>query len=233
MNQELRLCDSDILQFLRNRGALNRNIGNRIELQPTPYGRYTKHQLDMRRKVEILKNTSAKSQTNKQTVSQQYASAVTRNRSIRQQLAESTPETCPPNELRPTPTSASDIPGPIMILQYDPTVPLYNYVNNVNAYSEFNEIIQSPQLYVLPLVDNTVVSSDDYISTYYYFSENISGTGSGRSRNLDFSSYSSLPISTSMSNMQSREMDQNVYVYVSNVVANIYYKNTLIKSSAN
>jgi hypothetical protein len=35
----------------------------------------------------------------------------------------------------PTPTSSSDVPGPIEYLVKDLTVPLYNYATNVNAYS--------------------------------------------------------------------------------------------------
>jgi hypothetical protein len=50
--------DSDILQFLRAKGAIAQSTTAppRVELQSTPYNSYTKLQLDMRRKIEILKN---------------------------------------------------------------------------------------------------------------------------------------------------------------------------------
>jgi hypothetical protein len=41
----------------------------------------------------------------------------------------------PNNNMVPTPTSSSDVPGPIEYLVKDLTVPLYNYATNVNAYS--------------------------------------------------------------------------------------------------
>jgi hypothetical protein len=42
---------------------------------------------------------------------------------------------CPvPLGLRPTPTSSCDVPGPVMMLYDDETVPLYNYSTNVDAY---------------------------------------------------------------------------------------------------
>lgn len=43
---------------------------------------------------------------------------------------------CPvPLGLRPTPTSSCDVPGPLMMLYDDETVPLYNYATNVDAYA--------------------------------------------------------------------------------------------------
>jgi hypothetical protein len=42
---------------------------------------------------------------------------------------------CAPNNIVPTPTSSSDVPGPIEYLVNDSTVPLYNYATNENAYS--------------------------------------------------------------------------------------------------
>lgn len=43
---------------------------------------------------------------------------------------------CPiPLGLRPTPTSSCDVPGPVIMLYADETVPLYNYSTNVDAYA--------------------------------------------------------------------------------------------------
>jgi len=42
---------------------------------------------------------------------------------------------CNKNTLVPTPTSSCDVPGPVMNLIDDETVPLYNYNTNVNSYS--------------------------------------------------------------------------------------------------
>jgi hypothetical protein len=43
---------------------------------------------------------------------------------------------CTKDDLIPTPTSASGIPGPIVYLVNDEKVPLYNYTKNYNAYSK-------------------------------------------------------------------------------------------------
>jgi len=61
---------------------------------------------------------------------------------------------CAPNNMVPTPTSSSDVPGPIEYLVNDSTVPLYNYATNENAYSIYpdfnrpfwNTIIQNDVL---------------------------------------------------------------------------------------
>jgi hypothetical protein len=43
---------------------------------------------------------------------------------------------CPSDGLIPTPTSSSNVPGPITYLINDETIPLYNYNSNVNSYSK-------------------------------------------------------------------------------------------------
>lgn len=83
----------------------NDNSGNLI---------YTPKQLDMRRKSEILKYTvpnNGNIQKNK------YS-----------QLANQKKKTsgCPTTN-KPVPTSSSDVPGPVIMLQEDSTVPLYKY----------------------------------------------------------------------------------------------------------
>jgi len=114
---------------------------SRIELQPTPYTNYTKYQLDMRRKAEILKyNSNVQSnQTNNMTKAQKWAGVVNGNGPIKQSRINAlinNPNTqCPNDALIPIPTSASDVPGPIIQLVEDESVPLYNYSTNIDAYS--------------------------------------------------------------------------------------------------
>jgi len=96
----------------------------------SPYldGKYTQQQLDMRRKVEILKYSPNKSstQTNNLTRSEKWSKIANgnKNRSY-----------CPADDYLPTLTSSCDVPGPIMYLINDKTVPLYNYATNVDAYA--------------------------------------------------------------------------------------------------
>lgn len=120
----------------------------RVELQPSPYGQYTKYQLDMRRKAEILKYKSNKqnSKTNNLTKTQIYVNAVNGYNNIGKSTVDKIlngETTCPNDDLIPTPTSSSDIPGPIIYLINDETVPLYNYVTNPDAYNLRTDTLQN------------------------------------------------------------------------------------------
>ena len=108
----------------------------------SPYPANTRFQLDMRRKAEILKYSAAKTntKTNNFTKSEKWAQLVSGNfqrRTYSQQDITNTTNNlldCSSNETILTPTSSSGVPGPIMYLYNDPTVPLYNYVVN-RSYS--------------------------------------------------------------------------------------------------
>ena len=120
----------------------------RVELQPSPYGQYTKYQLDMRRKAEILKYKSNKqnSKTNNLTKAQIFVNVVKGYNNMGQSTVNKISKgeiTCPNDDLIPTPTSSSDIPGPIIYLINDETVPLYNYVTNPDAYNLRTDALQN------------------------------------------------------------------------------------------
>ena len=95
---------------------------------------FTKYQLDMRRKAEILKYKNQNSKTNNLTKAQKWAQMVSGKYSsnITPFTIESNSDNpnCAADDLIPTLTSACDVPGPPIYLTYDPAVPLYNYVNN-------------------------------------------------------------------------------------------------------
>lgn len=98
----------------------------------SPYGSYTQHDLDMRRKAEILKyNTSTTQGTI--TRSQKWRRIV--NTSVNPSSTTSTILNCPLDDLIETPTSSCDVPGPVILLYNDPNIPLYNYKLNTDAYS--------------------------------------------------------------------------------------------------
>lgn len=107
---------------------------------------YTQDQLDMRRKAEILQynKTSNGKATQKQkwatlvrgaTQRKQYSSYYLR---ALQEGALNPDEICPNDIKIPTLTTKSDVPGPPMLLYYDPTVPLYNYNSMQIAYGTQN-----------------------------------------------------------------------------------------------
>jgi hypothetical protein len=96
---------------------------------------YTKAQLDMRRKTEILQYRKSNSQkTGQLTKKGKYAKlfTVAGNNSI-----------CPLDIYLPTPTSSSNVPGPITILQYNESVPLYNYASDADNYANLNPDINT------------------------------------------------------------------------------------------
>jgi hypothetical protein len=100
----------------------HQDITGRLELQETPYQNgVTQQQLNMRRKAEILKYNSTKSstQTNGITKNQIFSKIVSTNYR---------PCSVDANN-KPMPSSASNIPGPVMYLFEDPNVNLYNYKN--------------------------------------------------------------------------------------------------------
>ena len=116
---------------------------------------YTKFDLDMRRKAEILKYSSSRmsTQTNNLTKAEKFAQAVNgyyQQRTFSQAyLAANTQnnvvEICPPGVIVKTPTSASDVPGPIMMLYDDPTIPLYNLINTTNNSYGILNVEANPQ----------------------------------------------------------------------------------------
>jgi len=106
---------------------------NRFEMF-SPYSgtSYTQSQLDMRRKAEILKYSSNRmpSQTNQVTRKEKWARLVTTDgkpaRLVDPESIICTGETTVQTVIRPT--SSSDVPGPVVYLYNDSTVPLYNYI---------------------------------------------------------------------------------------------------------
>jgi hypothetical protein len=123
-----------------------------------PYASHTKFQLDMRRKAEILKYSSNKlsTQTNNLTKSQKYALLVRgRLPPVSQSLKDEktqNPNTkiiCDSSQIQ-MPTTSSNVPGKVMNLYLDETVPLYNYSNfNARTYSNYVPTDSDPWQFVV------------------------------------------------------------------------------------
>ena len=95
---------------------------------------YTQTQLDMRRKVEILKysGTTQNTKTNRLTKKGLYAQTMNgRNRVDLKTVVNNV--VCPTDEIIYTPSSSSGVPGPITYLYIDNNVPLYNYMKNTEV----------------------------------------------------------------------------------------------------
>jgi hypothetical protein len=135
----------------------------RVELQPSPYPEFTAYQLNMRRKAEILAYKSKDGVDGSPTKSQKWAYLAKTSR----QLSLKTNK-CANRDLTSflSPTSSCDVPGPVILLYKDKSVPLYNYgatptYNLVNApkKEEFKsfpkydmEFLESQYNYLLNLV---------------------------------------------------------------------------------
>jgi hypothetical protein len=104
---------------------------------------YTQSQLDMRRKAEILQYN--KTSNGKSSKKQTFATVVKGSLQRRtfsnyylKGLQDGSEDACPNDILLPRLTTASDVPGPAMYLNYDPTIPLYNYNSQQQAYGTRN-----------------------------------------------------------------------------------------------
>jgi hypothetical protein len=102
--------------------------------------KFTKIDLDMRRKVEVLKYNANNSstQTNRFTKAEIYAQVISgkyqqrtySNSFITDNSINNKLNKCPNIK---TPTSACGVPGPVIYLYEDDNVPLYNYSTNIDA----------------------------------------------------------------------------------------------------
>lgn len=135
----------------------------------SPYDTYTKPQLDMRRKAEILQysgnaqaskgNNLTKKQKMAQILSGNYQNSnypgkivqevtevrneifdISENVYSYKTITSNIDTNCNNNEIIYTSTSSSDVPGPPMMLYKDDSIPLYNYKNNVDALAFANDV---------------------------------------------------------------------------------------------
>lgn len=128
---------------------------------------FTKFQLDMRRKTEILKYSPNKSstQTNNLTKKEKFALL---SRSSKNYLSQSSVNSC---ESLPTPTSSSNVPGPIMLLKYDKNVPLYNYSDfNTRSYPDFVPTDETPWQFIS--MQNVLIYDNGTSPLYYLIINN-------------------------------------------------------------
>ena len=85
--------------------------------------------LNMRRKVEILKYKSCQQSTQTNGLTQKEKWALLSRGNTRETTSHPRFMDCSKNFYAPTWSTAADVPGPPILLQYDDTVPLYNYIN--------------------------------------------------------------------------------------------------------
>jgi hypothetical protein len=127
---DLSACEYVIAE--RRACALFNTPSARFGMTWSPYGTYSKSQVDMRRKTEILAyaNSASSSKTNNWTKNQKWSALINRS-NTRYRMANCPGNKVDENQTAPTWTTACDVPGPPMVLQYDPIVPLYNYLGTL------------------------------------------------------------------------------------------------------
>ena len=115
----------------------------------SPYPQFTREQIDMRRKTEVLQYKKNSTQGSQLTKSQRWSQLNNANnkRSI----------ICNKNYSVATSTTSCDVPGPPIFLLHDPTVPLYNYATNQNSYAEFSQT--STELWSTQLSTNSLLTN--------------------------------------------------------------------------
>jgi len=142
-----------------------------IPANPYLTNTYTKQQLDMRRKVEILKYSANKSstQTNNLTKNERFALLVKGGLSRRQANIQTNAVNCDEADKRIlTPTTSSNVPGPVTYLYEDPAVPLYNYSDyNVRTYPSYVPNNTDPWQFVAN--SNTLVYNNLARSSNVYY----------------------------------------------------------------
>ena len=99
----------------------------------------------MRRKVEILKYNNNSTKGRKLTSKEQYA-LINRGNFRGNRLS------CPEDHKKPLPTSRSGVPGPIINLVEDKSVPLYNYITDTLTSAE--EITEPKYEWLVYLLSN-------------------------------------------------------------------------------
>jgi len=200
------ICNSSAYQnsiLLKSRFQLNNIPPQRYDnLANNPYSlSFTKSQLDMRRKAEILKYTASKTntKTNNLTRSERWAQIVNgssqqrnlsssfiQSNTISQTVNSIIVQTCPSGTTITTPSYASGIPGPITNLSLDPTVPLYNYATGQNPYA----IINQQQSTVPFIYDSGLNKLDQMLTLINYIPQNTVTLTSIYIENITSPSYS-------------------------------------------
>ena len=141
----------------------------RLDAQTFPSG-YTVEQLSMRRKAEILKYSSNKqnSKTNNLTKSEKWAQLV---RQPKVSSNEKNVYVCSNDGKIKTPSSSCNVPGPIVYLYEDETVPLYNYAINRNSYSSVPTTLPI-QSYDIKSDSNIIFNNDTETTLCYVIMRN-------------------------------------------------------------
>ena len=213
----------------------------------SPYPQYSPFRLNMRRKAEILKYNSSQQNTksNNPTKKQKFANLVKGSNSLSQQQINQTYTNlvCEADVIKPTLSTACNIPGPPIILQYEPNVPLYNYGNykENRPYATTNKVSNAVyNAYTLNVIEyfNNVSSltlNRDALNTENYtYTGNLGTILIGDNLKDTIYSFSiSTPIAVWFYCIPPESQSNNnisLEITITSITANVYYNDVFITS---
>jgi len=211
---------------------------------PSPYPTFTQEQLNMRRKVEVLKYKSS-NQNSKQngfTKSALWSSLVkgNSNNNVSQSII-NTPDLmpCNINYTAPSLTTNSDVPGPPTYLYYDPAVPLYNLASvSDRNYSILNQGIDSPYHFYTNNLDELSYLTElpnptNVIAESYYYEVPLGAiitTNNIISAKTTFSFTTPIALWVKGTAASSGSDTPSLTISINNIVLNTYYNGVLVTS---
>jgi hypothetical protein len=223
----------------------------RLTLESSPYSMNTKDQIDMRRKIEILSYSGVKSGSGKIGLTKRAAWTALaksgRSAGLSQMAIQdyvSSGAICPANKLLPTLTTACDVPGPPMVLQLDPSVPLYGYATDtVRTFA--TQIIVDYNLFRLDtkneidfLAQTSTYLMVDSLSSEQSRNESIGSILMNPRGAAKISTFGlSFPLAVWLTGVQTAEYASTLsssalVIRITSIVLEIYYNSTL-KTSVN
>ena len=212
------MSNTDVCNLLSQRRARLQLIGPPIRYNPvSPYPGFTPNQLDMRRKAEILQYNKSSSKGNKLTKAQKFTGIMNNNKNT---LGQPTCIYGPDNLYKPTPTTSSDVPGPRIMLEYNPNIPLYNYATGADNYSDLVDAVSKKwSTYSAP---DILTPSGINTQTANLVIENVDEYSSI----LTLSTPIGIYVSGTPSVTPINDASGNISIY--NVVLSVYYNDTII-----
>jgi hypothetical protein len=184
--------------------------------------KYTKEQLDMRRKVEILKYDKSSTQGSKQTKKEKWVQMNNQKYPIHKVIKKTN---CDSME---TSSKLSNIPGPAINLKLDSNVPLYNFGAPIRSYAILNNLNDIPYELIVT-GDTTIYYGSQYaFLAYIKILSSIDETSKLFTINIPFSIGYDKNISIGTTTIAG-----NIYLQVTNNMENIttiYYNNSLTNS---
>lgn len=210
---------ADINACMQYKSYLSLENGADTRFEPvSPYPSYTKPQLDMRRKWEVLQH-------------KQNAAPMTRSKRWSTLVQNTGLYNCPENVFAKTNSTGCDVPGPVTQFSYDPNVPLYMYLPNIGYLTLQEGEVNQPSTNVwdiFPVYDVAIPNDGTYAT--------IANQVILKPQHYNYYMYLSVPISLSLSavinnNLYSTPVSR-IDTYVTSANVEVYYSTTLVTTVA-